>query len=133
MLPRSARLVIVAASVAAAGCGRSSERDHYVTIRSLCAELAAAGATPAEAEVVLGGPPQLRLCRDDLAPLGDGDGCTYGPDLVLCDLTWAWRARNEALCGGPGCSYGCQLRVADEEAPACLVLFRSGSGELVLP
>jgi hypothetical protein len=116
----------IALALAAAACGRGPESDHVQRIQALCSELARSGAGPSEAEQVLGGPPQLELCATDLPPASTADRCPHDGTPV-CIRVWAYRARSESLCGGEGCSYGCELR-APQDAPqeTCSVRFLSG-------
>lgn len=107
-------------------CGRNPEEDHLARIQALCTELARDGGGPAEAERVFGGPPQVELCAADVPPAGEGDLCPRDGTPV-CIRFWAFRAEIEKLCGGPACSYGCELR-APQRAPeaTCSVRFLDG-------
>jgi hypothetical protein len=111
----------------AGGCDRKPEFDHLERILALCQELAAQGAGAAEAEAILGGPPQLLLCASDLPPISGADHCPTDGTPV-CIRVWAYRALHENLCGGTACSYGCELR-APEGAPeaTCAVRFFDGA------
>jgi hypothetical protein len=118
-------LLALALALSAGGCERRPEADHLDRIRSLCGQLADASAGLAEAERVLG-PPQLELCAADLPPGSAEDRCpTDGTSI--CVRVWVYRARDEDLCGGTACSYGCEIR-APQEAPeqTCSVRFLSG-------
>lgn len=130
MRTRSGLLAMLVAALGA--CGRQPESDHEVHVRELCSELAGSGAGLTAARRALGDP-QLELCADDLPPGSDLDRCpTDG--TVVCLRFWAYRARNEVLCGGTACSYGCELR-APRDAPeaTCAARWVDGYGSLGLP
>ncbi len=126
-MSRATSLLAVAVALAVGACDRRPELEHVERIRALCDELARSDAGPAEAEQLLGGPPQLELCAADLPPASPADRCPLDGTPV-CVRVWAYRARTETLCGGNACSYGCELR-APQEAPAqtCSVRFLDGS------
>lgn len=107
-------------------CQRAPESDHVIATRQLCAALADARASPAEAARRLGGPAAMGYCADAL-PRVEGDACARDQGGV-CALVWAYRARSPALCGGEACSYGCELRVL-ERAPEETCGARAITGE----
>ena len=125
-MARPGTLLLVGLALAAAGCERAPEADQVERLRTLCNDLARSGAGAAEAEQVLGGPPQLELCAGDLPPASTTDRCPRD-GTPICIRVWAYRARIESLCGGTACSYGCELRAPDG-APerTCSVRFLSG-------
>lgn len=126
-------LVAVALAFATGGCDRLPEQDHLERIRAICDELAGSGAGLAGAEQALGSPPQLQVCAPDLPPASGEDRCPLDGTPV-CIRVWAFRARTDDLCGGAGCSYGCELR-APQDAPeeTCAVRFLSGFEHPGLP
>ncbi len=123
---RPTSLLALALALAAGACDRRPEADHVLRIRALCDELARSGAGQAEAEQVLGGPPQLELCATNLPPASAADHCP-SDGTPVCIRVWAYRARTESLCGGNACSYGCELR-APQGTPeeTCSVRFLGG-------
>lgn len=121
-----ATLLVVTLGLTASACERQPEADHLAEIQALCGELRDAGAGAAEAEHLFGGPPQLELCATDLLPASAQDACPRDGTAV-CVRLWAYRARSRALCGGPGCSYGCELRAVEGSPEAtCSVRFLQG-------
>jgi hypothetical protein len=114
-------------------CERAQEQDHVLAIRDLCEELAVQGATPDHTTDRLGVPPALTYCADALPSAGAGDHCPRDQGGV-CALVWAYRARSSALCGGEGCSYGCELRVLERAPTAtCGVRVLTGEEQAGLP
>ncbi|MGC4001542.1 MAG: hypothetical protein QM767_30415 [Anaeromyxobacter sp.] len=97
------------AAVAQAGCSRSYDDEHYRRVSALCAGLVEARATVGDAVAAFGKPPSQEAC-EPAASLGEGDACTVA---APCAVRWVWPARDEGLCGGAGCSYGCELRFDD--------------------
>jgi hypothetical protein len=127
MPPRPTSLLAAAIlALLVAACGRKPESGEVRRIRTLCGQLAQNNAGEAEAEQVLGGPPQLELCASDLPPASAADRCPRG-GAPVCIRYWAYRAESESLCGGTACSFGCELR-APQDAPeaTCSVRFLDG-------
>lgn len=126
---RRAAVLAAALALGVAACDRDPEVDQVIRLRELCTQLAGSGAGLSEAEQVLGDV-QLELCATDLPPASEADRCPRDGTPV-CLRLWASRARDEALCGGTACSYGCELR-APQGAPesTCSVRFVNG---LALP
>jgi hypothetical protein len=113
------------ALLAAVACDRGPEVGHLEQVRALCAQVAQARSGAAEAEALFG-PESFTFCASDLPPASSSDACPRGGASV-CVRVWAWRAHNEPLCGGPACSYGCELRAPDGAPEAtCSVRFLTG-------
>lgn len=125
-LPRARTLALVLAAAATAACDRIPEQAHVEAIRALCADLAARGAGATEAERLLGRP-SWTACATDLPPASSEDRCPRD-GTELCLRVWAYRAHDEALCGGLACSYGCELRAPAGDAEAtCSFRFFDGT------
>ena len=122
ILPAVSFAIVAAAII---GCDRAPESDHLSRIRALCSELGADGAGSAEAEQLFG-PPTLLVCASDLPPASSTDSCPRDGTIV-CVRVFAYRARNDSLCGGTACGYGCELRAPEANPEAtCSVRFLDG-------
>jgi len=120
--PAVSFMIVVAVGV---GCERAPEADHLSRIRDLCGEVATTGAGAAEAEQLFG-PPTLLVCASDLPPASSADSCPRDGTIV-CVRVFAYRARNDSLCGGTACSYGCEIRAPQSNPEAtCSVRFLDG-------
>jgi hypothetical protein len=118
-----ARTAVTLALLAAA-CDREPEWNHLAQVRVICADLEARHAGAADAESLLG-PVTWTSCGVGYPPASETDLCPR--EGTVCIRVWAFRARNEGLCGGPGCSYGCELRAPEADAEAtCSVRFLGG-------
>ena len=116
--------------LASAACDRDSEWEHAAKVRAICSDLELRNAPASEAEELFG-PPSWTGCGTGFPP-ATADHCPA--DAAICIRVFAFRANLEELCGGPACSYGCELRApeADPEA-TCSVRFLSGSERPAAP
>ena len=118
------------AVLAAAACERDSEWEHAARVRAICRDLELRSAPASEADALFG-PPTWTGCGTGFPP-ATADTCPAGD--AICIRVYAFRASHEELCGGPACSYGCELRApeADPEA-TCSVRFLTGSERPTAP
>jgi hypothetical protein len=106
--------LLLALTLAAAGCGKSKERELYEQRQAACAEIQ--GLTVAAARAALLNREDAISCRDDYLRLDATDTCggaSTGPYTeTVCELFFLWSANDPDLCDvGNGCVYACGARV----------------------
>jgi len=110
-MPRRAVPVALLLLLAAAGCGKSKERELFEQRQAACGTVKGLVVTEVR-RALRGSVEALVTCSAALARI-EGDTCGGGTgsyDQPVCQIAYQWAANDPALCSPRSCIYFCEVR-----------------------